>query len=175
MAQEIDIKEEIKRKILITDLISDYVSLKKKGTRYWGLCPFHTEKTPSFTVTAEKEMYYCFGCHKHGDIFTFIMEIEKTSFPEALKILAQRAQIPLTYNYNKEKESEKELLFDLYKRLTKSFHHLLLHSEKANSARSYLLKRGIKQETIATFQIGYVPGGKDWLLNFLKKVLRYFQ
>lgn len=164
-----DIKEEIKRKIFISDLVSEYVTLKKKGTRYWGLCPFHTEKTPSFTVAPDKEMYYCFGCHKHGDIFTFIMEIEKVSFPEALKILAQKANVPLSFEYNKEKESKKELLLDLYNRLTGSFHHLLLNSKKAGHARSYLEKRGVLPATISSFQLGYAPSGRDWLLNFLKK------
>ncbi|MBN2444883.1 MAG: DNA primase [Spirochaetales bacterium] len=169
METSIDIKEDIKRKIFIADLISEYITLKKKGTRFWGLCPFHTEKSPSFTVTPEKEMFYCFGCHKHGDIFTFVMEIEKVSFPEALKILAQKANIPLTFEFNKEKESEKELLLDLYDRLSMSFHHLLLHSKNAVHARSYLLKRGINADTIEAFRLGYAPGSRDWLLNFLKK------
>ncbi|MBN2535335.1 MAG: DNA primase [Spirochaetales bacterium] len=164
-----EIKEEIKRKIFISDLVGEYVALKKKGTKYWGLCPFHTEKTPSFTVSPDKEMYYCFGCHKHGDIFTFIMEMEKVSFPEALKILAQKAHIPLSFEYNKEKESRKELLLELYNRLTMSFHHLLLNSENARHARSYLEERGVKPGIISTFQLGYAPGDRNWLMNFLKK------
>lgn len=164
-----EIKEEIKRKINILDLVGEYVSLKKKGVRYWGLCPFHNEKTPSFTVTPEKDMFYCFGCHKHGDIFTFLMEIEKLSFYDALKILAKKAHIELSFQSDDGYVKNNDSLIDLYNRLAGTFHHILLNSDMAKEARDYLKKRGVNDETISVFKIGFAPSGLTWILNLLKK------
>ena len=88
-----EVKQEILRRIDLVTLISEYVTLKKKGNRLWGLCPFHEEKTPSFCVTPEKDLYYCFGCQKGGDLINFFMEIEKVDFPEALRLLADKAGV----------------------------------------------------------------------------------
>lgn len=162
-------KAEIKRQISITELIGGYVRLNKKGSKYWGLCPFHSEKTASFSVTPDKEMYYCFGCHKYGDIFTFMMEIEKLSFMEALKLLAKKANVTLSIHHDPQLDLKRESLYDLYRRLTGSFHYLLMKSSKAAHARRYLELRGVSPELIERFQLGYAPASNSWLLSMLEK------
>jgi DNA primase len=108
--------EEIKDRIDIVDLISGYVNLKKAGQNWKGLCPFHTEKTPSFTVSPAKQIYYCFGCRNGGDIFTFLVRYENLSFPEALKILADRAGVTLKVSpKDAVKTGEKEVLLNIHK------------------------------------------------------------
>lgn len=90
-----ELVEEVRARNDIVDVISGYVSLKKKGSNYWGCCPFHNEKTPSFSVSSNKQMYYCFGCHASGNVYTFLMKYENDTFPEAIKILADRAGVKL--------------------------------------------------------------------------------
>jgi DNA primase len=161
--------QEIAQRIDTLSLVSEYIQLKKKGTRYWGLCPFHSEKSPSFTVTPEKGMYYCFGCHKGGNIYSFIMEVEKLSFIEAVKFLAKKANVEIEFTSDDRSREKRESLIDLYNRLSGSFHHLLVNDSRGSQARAYLEKRCISRETIEAFSIGYVPGGRDWLLGLLKK------
>ena len=103
-------------------VVSEYVPLEKKGGRLWGLCPFHSEKTPSFTVDPEKSVFYCFGCHKGGSLFTFIMEMEKLSFVEAVKFLAQKAGVQIEVEEGDSKRREAYL--ELYRRVSGTFQHM---------------------------------------------------
>ncbi len=162
--------EEIKDKTDIVSLVGEYVSLKRKGSSYWGCCPFHTEKTPSFSVVPEKAMFYCFGCHKGGSIFNFIMEIEGLGFLEAVRMAAEKAgvPIPVSQQVSDEEVLKRDALKDLYKRVAGSFHYILINSPQGAAARAYLTKRGIEQDTILNFQLGYAPGDPKWLYRFLR-------
>ncbi len=161
---------EIVEKIDPVAIVSEYVTLKKKGKNYWGLCPFHTEKTPSFNVSPDNGMFYCYGCHKGGSIFNFIMEIEKVSFLEAVKMLADRAGITLNITQQTSQvEKLKNAIIELNIRVANSLHYILLNSEKAKHALAYLDQRKINLETIKEFRLGYIPPDKSWLFNFLRK------
>ncbi|KWT86943.1 DNA primase [Candidatus Magnetominusculus xianensis] len=157
------IREEIKSRIDIVDVISDYVGLKKSGTRYKGLCPFHTEKTPSFVVSPEKQVFYCFGCGMGGDIITFVMKEEGMSYNEAIRKLSERAGIKLEINQNVQ---EREVLLQIHRAAAAFFKDQLRKSEKA---LKYLHTRGIGKESIERFSIGAAPEGWDTLFRHLKK------
>jgi DNA primase len=159
--------QEISRRVDTLGLVGEYIQLKKKGTRYWGLCPFHEEKSPSFTVTPEKSMYYCFGCHKGGNIFSFVMEMEKLTFVEAVRLLAKKANVEIEYENDGVRRETRDSFIELHNRLTVSFHHLLVKDKRGEQARKYLDKRGIASEIIESFRLGYVPGTRDWLLSLL--------
>jgi DNA primase len=146
-------------------VVSEYVHLEKKGGRLWGLCPFHTEKTPSFTVTPDKSVFYCFGCQKGGSLFTFIMEVEKLSFVEAVRLLAEKAGVEIQLEEGDSKL--KGAYLELYRRVAGTFHHLLLNHPEGSRARSYLKGRAVEEETWKTFQLGYAPANRLWLYNFL--------
>ena len=162
--------EEIKEKSDILSIVSEYSALKKKGDRYWGCCPFHNEKTPSFSVRPEQGMYYCFGCHKGGSLFNFIMEIEGLSFIEAVRFAAEKTGVILPENSNETEEEvvQRDSLKDLYKRVAGSFHYILMNNDQASTTRQYLADRGIHEETIVKFQLGYAPDDPKWLHGFLK-------
>lgn len=164
--------EDIKRKIDIVDLISQYLTIKKSGANYKAPCPFHREKTPSFMVSPEKQIYKCFGCNEGGDIFSFVMKMEGLEFVEALRMLADRAGIVLSKSkskeeYKKEKDT-KSRIYKINELSAKVFHKLLLESKTAEEARNYLEKRGLKQKTINNFLLGYAPE-KPILREFLQK------
>lgn len=163
--------QEINDKINIVDLVSEYVSLKPKGGRFWGLCPFHNEKTPSFSVTLDKNIYYCFGCHKGGGSINFLMEIEKLDFVDAVKMLAKKAGVALEMveGSNKEFNGKRDALLELYKRVAGSFRFILKNSESAEVARKYIVSRGINADTAEAFELGFAPYDFEWLFNFLKK------
>ena len=151
-------------------IFNDYVTLKKQGAKYMGLCPFHEERTPSFTVDSENGLYYCFGCHAGGNTIQFLMEMENISFLEALKLLAHRTGVELDKEASKNgEESKKEALEELFKRITKTFQHFLLNSEEGREGKEYLLHRGVKEESIEGFQLGWAPGEYRWLNSFLRK------
>lgn len=158
---------EIKKRINIADLISNYVSLKKRGTRYIGLCPFHAEKTPSFNVDPEKQFYKCFGCGESGDIFSFIQKYENLSFPEAVELLSERAGIEIVkYTQKTEQKSEKELIYTANAHAMNFFRKSL---EIANpEILSYIHRRGITPEIIKTFNIGWAPSDWSSLLKYLE-------
>ena len=158
---------QIGERLNIAEVVSEYVQLQLKGGRYWGLCPFHTEKTPSFTVNQEKGVFYCFGCQKGGSLFTFIMEMEKMSFMEAVRFLARKAGVELAAVESE--SAEREAYLELYRRVAHSFHHILLHHDQAAGARSYLMSRQIGQDVLVAFQVGYAPADRDWLCSFLKE------
>ena len=153
-------------------VVQEYLRLEKKSGRYWGLCPFHQEKTPSFTVDPEKKTYYCFGCHKGGSIVGLVMDIEKISFPEAMETLSKLSGIPLIYEsgfYEQKKEQDKktEELADLYKRVTTSFNHILMKTKEGERAKSYIMDRGIGETTIERFGLGFAPADRYWMYKFL--------
>ncbi len=160
--------EEIKSKLDIVELISEYVQLKASGANFRGLCPFHNEKTPSFFVSPERQIWHCFGCGKGGDIFGFIQEIEGVDFPEALRILAEKAGVQIK-SYDSHNISQRTKLLDISSLSAKFYHKILLESPLAESTRKYLQKRGIKKETISEFQLGFSPDKWDTLLKFLLK------
>ena len=164
---------EIKNAADIVDIVSEAVLLKKAGKNHVGLCPFHSEKTPSFTVSPDKQIFYCFGCGTGGNVFSFLMKQEGLSFPETVRVLGKRYGIdipdrPLSPE-QKRKISERESLFDINRRAMEFYHQALKDSGAGQVARSYLKKRGISQKTIDDFKLGYAREGWDYLLNFFLK------
>ncbi|HKL17291.1 MAG TPA: DNA primase [Patescibacteria group bacterium] len=159
--------EEIKSRLDIVDVISDYIDLRQAGENFKAICPFHEEKTPSFFVSPSKQIWHCFGCGKGSDIFGFVQEIEGIDFPEALRILAKRAGVKVNYN-DKEFKSQKTALYNISNLATKFYHKILLDSKGAKKARDYLKNRGLNEKIISQFKLGYVPDKWDTILNFLK-------
>ena len=160
---------EIKQAAEIVDIVSEAVLLKKAGKNFVGLCPFHTEKTPSFTVSPDKQIFYCFGCGAGGNVFSFLMKQEGLSFPETARRLAKRYAIDLPIKPlspdQKKKISEREGLLDINRRAMDFFHQALCRDSAGQAARSYLVHRGVSQKTIDDFKLGYAPDGWDRLLN----------
>ncbi len=160
--------DEVRSASDIVDVISGYVKLKKRGKNYLGLCPFHTEKTPSFSVSAERQMYHCFGCGAGGNVFTFVMEHEKVSFVEALRTLADRAAIALPQERGDESEkaTESEELYNVCRAAAKFFYNNMLNSVEGKLALEYFKHRGFSEETIRAFGLGYSMNSWDALLKF---------
>ncbi|MFT7649205.1 MAG: DNA primase [Candidatus Poriferisodalaceae bacterium] len=154
----------------ITRVISQYVALKKVGRRWSGLCPFHGEKTPSFSVNAEEGFYYCFGCQRSGDSITFAREMEQLDFVGAVEWLAERAGISLRYTNegDGQKRKERTEFVDLVDKAATFYHERLLNSPDAGKARAYLRQRGYDRATVEQFRIGYAPDEWDTLVRFLK-------
>lgn len=163
--------EEVRDRSDIVDVISSYVSLKKKGSSYMGLCPFHNEKSPSFSVSRDKQMYYCFGCGQGGDVFTFLKEYNRLSFAEALRELAGRAGIEIPEEEQSPEErrqaDQKVVLKEMNKQAAIYFNYLL-KSDRGRRAMEYLTNRGITEETIRHFGLGYADMYRDDLYRFLK-------
>lgn len=157
--------EQIKERLSITDVVESYVKLGRAGGTLKALCPFHSEKTPSFIVSPVRGTFHCFGCGKGGDIFTFVQEIEGLDFSGALKILAERAGVELT-PYDKKEQSEKE---NLYRVLEAAAHFFEEELTRYPAVIEYLLSRKINQSTIASFRIGYAPNEWRLLYSFLKE------
>lgn len=163
--------QEISDKASIVDVVSEYTSLTNKGDKHWGCCPFHNEKTASFTVTEDKNMFYCFGCQKGGSIFTFIMEIEHMSFVDAVVHLGQKAGVRIEMSDSKENNEQttlRESLIQIYEKVCGSLSYILNSKDESKHALDYLNGRGFNNEIINTFRIGYAPKGSGWLFNFLK-------
>jgi len=166
-----EIVDQVRTSNDIVSIISDYVSLKKQGRNFVGLCPFHQEKTPSFMVSQEKQIFRCFGCGEGGNVITFVMKREALSFPEAVRMLAEKAGIDIPDDVSHGKSSKSIEFEQSYKinELAKDFYQYMLQKHQmAEEARLYLSKRGIAQETIEKFRIGYAPLRWDSLLEFLK-------
>ncbi|MDR2053041.1 MAG: DNA primase, partial [Treponema sp.] len=165
--------QELNDRVDAIAVVGEYVRLEKRGGRYWGCCPFHQEKTPSFTVDPDRKMYYCFGCQQGGNIIKFIMEMDKASFPEAVELLAKKAGIELVYegggDYEGKKDTRKDDLYVLYDKLAGSFHYLLMEKPEYGHAKRYILERGISEEMLNRFRLGYAPGDRSWLFKFLSK------
>jgi len=156
---------DIKKRLNIVDIISNYVTLKKRGSRFIGLCPFHQEKTGSFTVDPDKGFYKCFGCGESGDIFTFIQKYENLEFSDTLKLLAEKAGVELEYNQKQgAQKTEKELILSANAYAVNYFKEKL---NSSNEALSYLYRRGITKEAIDMFSLGFVPDEWNGLSNYL--------
>lgn len=163
--------EEIRSRNDIVDVISTYVKLKKSGSNYFGLCPFHNEKSPSFSVSPSKQMYHCFGCGVGGNVFTFIMEYENFSFMEAVRMLAERVGIEIPEEeYSEEAKSRANLKSTLLEvnKLAAQYFYVQLKSEQGKYAHAYLTKRGLEEETISAFGLGYSHKYRDDLYKYLK-------
>ena len=158
---------QILGRVDIVEVVGEYTALRQRGGRYWGLCPFHSEKTPSFTVSADKSAYYCFGCGKGGGLIQFVMDLEGQSFPDTLRALAERAGIELEAERAPSDAISRREYVDLNSRLAATFHHLLRTSAEAAPARAYLQGRGIGDDAVADFQLGWAPAAPGWLLRFL--------
>lgn len=155
-------------------VMGDYVRLENRSGRFMGLCPFHNEKTPSFSVNPDLKLYHCFGCGKGGTVLNFIMEMDKLTFPEAVESLAKRFGVTLQYEAGGNAETDKnaaktEALFDLYSRVAGSFHYLLVKTPQGKPALTYVLSRGISYEMVEKFKLGYAPADREWLFRFLSK------
>ncbi len=164
-----ELKEEIRSANDIVDVISQYVTLKRSGRNFFGLCPFHKEKSPSFSVSADRQYFHCFGCHKGGDVFTFISEIERISFKEALEFLAERARIELPVSQNSEFNKNQYLKDRMYKinAETTIFYHERLYKPLAKIAQDYVKQRKLDNNTLKAFKIGY-SGEYNELYKHLK-------
>lgn len=166
-----EIIEEVRSRNDIVDVISTYVKLQKKGSSYFGLCPFHNEKSPSFSVSRQKQMYYCFGCGAGGNVFTFLMEYENYSFVEALRYLADRAGVDLPEQEYSEAErrraDEKAVLLEIHKRAAQ-FYYVQLKSSQGEQAMAYLRGRQLGDDTIKAFGLGYSSKFSNTLYQFLK-------
>ncbi|MGN1179597.1 MAG: DNA primase [Suilimivivens sp.] len=166
-----EVIEEVRMKNDIVDVVSGYVRIQKKGSSYFGLCPFHNEKSPSFSVSPSKQMFYCFGCGAGGNVFTFIMEYENYTFQEAVKFLAQRAGVSLPEEeYTEEvkkKESRRARLLEINKEAAKYFYYQL-RSERGRAGYQYLTDRRLSDETIKKFGLGFANMTSNDLVKFLK-------
>jgi DNA primase len=163
-----EIIQRVKDATDIVSVVGEYVPLKKAGTSYKGLCPFHSEKSPSFTVSPTRNGFHCFGCGKGGNVITFIMEMEKMPFPEALRLLAEKANITLPKPQENQRDQEadrvRQRMQELNEFAGRFFHERLLSAE-GQSAREYFKARGFTKEDALKYQIGYAPGGWDSLKN----------
>lgn len=159
---------EIERRVDIVDVVSRYVRLERKGGRYWGLSPFTTEKTPSFSVVPEEGFYYCFSTNKGGSVFTFLMETEGLTFPEAVEQLGKEVGIEVGADpEDTQVARERDALKELYRRVAGSFAHLYKNHPSGEEARRYMADRGVTEEMVDAFGVGYAPPGRRWLFGFL--------
>ncbi len=152
----------------IVALISEHAALKKQGTRWVGLCPFHQEKTPSFSVNAEMGVFHCFGCQRSGDAITFVRDMEHVDFVEAVQRLADRAGVTITEDPSATAERhQRGPLFDAMEKAVDFYHERLLSASDAGRARDYLRSRGYDGETVRTFRLGWAPDDWDTLAKHL--------
>ncbi|MCP4546016.1 MAG: DNA primase [bacterium] len=165
-----DFKETVRSATDVVELVGQYLRLKRTGSNWQGLCPFHNEKTPSFNVNQERQNYYCFGCHKGGDVFSFVMEQEGLEFREALEFLAKRAGIAMPKSYPRSGErSRQELFYRINEASAEFYHKLLTRSPQGKIALEYLHKRGISDQSIEDFQLGFAVQSWRQLYEFLSK------
>ena len=163
--------EEIRAKNDIVDVISGYVKLQKKGSSHFGLCPFHNEKSPSFSVSRSKQMYYCFGCGAGGNVITFLMEYENFSFPEAVQALAERAGVELPkMEYSREAKEKADLKSSLLEinKVAAQYYYVQLKSAQGRVAHTYLTERGLSEDVIKAFGLGYSNKYSDDLYRYLR-------
>ncbi|MGD8538218.1 MAG: DNA primase [Candidatus Aminicenantes bacterium] len=165
-----DIIDQIKNAASIVEIASQYTTLKQRGKKHFGLCPFHSEKTPSFTVDEDKQLFHCFGCNIGGDLFTLVMEKENLSFPEALRFLAEKYNIslPEKKKFSPQLLKLEEKLYKISEDSLAFFRKNLYNTKEGENAREYLRKRGISDEIIQNLKIGYALNSWDGLLNFFK-------
>src|SRR5437667_70597 len=173
MAEAGSVAERVKQQADIVRVVGEYVRLKKTGKNYSGLCPFHQEKTPSFTVSPIKQIFYCFGCGKGGDVYNFVMDMEKCEFPEAVKLVAEKCGISIPRPKERSAEGRKEslergVLVEMHREAQTFFVKQLEGTLEGKAARAYLEDRGLDKDAIERFGIGYAPSGGDALLRQLK-------
>jgi DNA primase len=173
MAEAGSFAERVKQQADIVRVVGDYVRLKKSGQNFTGLCPFHGEKTPSFAVHPVKQIFHCFGCGKGGDVYTFVMEMEKCDFPEAVKVVAEKCGIPIPRPKERTPEERREnqqraALIEIHRDAQAIFTRQLENTAEGRAAKAYLTDRGLDDETIRRFGIGYALSGGDSLLRVLK-------
>ncbi|MBI4661474.1 MAG: DNA primase [Verrucomicrobia bacterium] len=163
--------EQIRAASDIVEVINSVLPLKRAGANFVALCPFHKEKTPSFNVNPHKQIFHCFGCHKGGDVFTFIQEYENISFGEAVRRLAERAKIALEFEKEpggQQSRFLKESLLEIHERMAQRWHTNLLNDAAGEPARAYLAKRGVSDEAVKLFRLGYAPDAWDDTVNWAK-------
>jgi len=173
MAEAGSFADKVKQQADIVRVVGDYVRLKKSGANFTGLCPFHAEKSPSFAVHPTKQIYHCFGCGVGGDVFKFVMEMEKCAFPEAIRIVAEKCGIAIPKPKERSPEERKEnqqrtVLVEMHREAQSYFVKQLEGTLEGKAARAYLEDRGLDKDVIARFGIGYAPSGGDLLLRHLK-------
>ena len=173
MAEAGSFADRVKQQADIVRVICEYVRLKKSGQNFSGLCPFHQEKTPSFSVSPVKQMYYCFGCGKGGDVFQFVMELEKSPFPEAVRTVAEKCGIAIPKPRERSPEERREnqqrsALVEMHREAAAFFAKHLLQSPEGKAALGYLEDRGLDHESITRFGLGFAPSGGDALVRALK-------
>lgn len=161
--------EEIKKKLDIVEVISRMLPLKKRGRHYVANCPFHQEKTPSFTVSPEMQIFKCFGCGKGGDVFTFYEEFNRVDFREALEELAKIAGVKLKNTFDEGQNKNRKKILEINGEVAKFYHYMLVTHPLGTEAKKYVMDRGIKKETIKQFGIGYCPEQPVLIINYLKK------
>ena len=165
--------DDLKRQADIVRVIQDYVQLKKKGANWMACCPFHKEKTPSFSVSPTKEIFYCFGCHKGGSVFNFVMEIERVAFPEAIRIVADKIGMPLPKMVDdtrfEARRQEADEIVQLNSWAMEWWQQQLESSKEARLAREYLVERELSEETQKTFRLGYAPDSWEALSSYLRQ------
>ncbi len=161
--------EQIKDRLSVAEIVGEYIKLEKSGVNYKALCPFHNEKTPSFTVNTERNFWYCFGCQEGGDIFTFVQKMEGLDFREALEKLAERAnvELPKYVPQNKEEKNKKQIILDILQLTTKIYQQQLIKNKKSPEILRYLKGRGFTKEVIRDFKIGYAPDSWRAITNYL--------
>lgn len=166
-----NVVEEIREANDVVEVVGEYVQLIRRGKNHFGLCPFHEEKTPSFSVVKDKQIFHCFGCGKGGNVFTFIEEIENITFVEAVQFLAKRVNysLPDIQTHKTSYSKEANQLFSAYDWLVKYYHHLLKYSDQGEIALDYIKKRGFSDKTIERFQIGFAPRDSELTIQFLKQ------
>ncbi|MCI5166534.1 MAG: DNA primase [Candidatus Electrothrix sp. GM3_4] len=172
-----EVKDRVREAADVVQVVGEHVQLKKAGANYTGLCPFHGEKTPSFSVNPQRQSFHCFGCHESGDVFSFMMKYHHMTFPEALKDLARRYQIDLPApdltGAERERMRQREQLYRVNQEAARIFHTTLVSSGQAESARKYLQERGVPQEAVEKYQLGYTPtpesAGWQFLISRLQK------
>ena len=171
-----DTIQQVMERTDVTALIGEYTRLERRGDEWWGCCPFHNEKTPSFKVDPSKGLYYCFGCHEGGNTVDFVCNMEKLSYREAIVFLAKLAGVEVVYSgayqsqsqENSQRDSLRDQFTDLYTRVAGSYHYCLTSTPEGKQALDYILDRGITLETVQKFQLGYSPANRRWLRVFLK-------
>src|SRR3989344_4537272 len=161
--------EEVKSKVDIVEVISSHGPLKKMGRNFAGLCPFHSEKTPSFMVSPERQSFKCFGCGEGGDVFTFLEKIEGWDFREALEEIAKRVGVKLVNQGLSRGSKVREKLININSLTAKFYSHILNSHKLGEIARQYLLRRGVEQDLWKKFDLGYSPDGWENTFNFLTK------
>ena len=155
-----ELVEQIRQASDIVEVITSYIPLKRAGVSFKARCPFHNEKTPSFHVNPQRQTFHCFGCHKGGDVFTFVREYENLSFYEAAERLADRAKIAIEVIKDPkaaEKAEAKKILLKIHEELAHRWHTLLLNDAQGQAGRDYLKSRGVPEEAMKRFQLGYAP------------------